>query len=96
MSSNTTAAAAPLLSSKHSGVPQRLVDEAEAAKQNLYITNRTLPVSSPRKQEVPKLPPGITREQFDLAIKEITETLGTENVEINDKPLVDGWYMEHP
>jgi hypothetical protein len=28
------------------------------------------------------------------AIDELSEQLGKENVELNDQPLKDGWYME--
>ncbi|KAL2815101.1 hypothetical protein BJX63DRAFT_430923 [Aspergillus granulosus] len=33
---------------------------------------------------------------FEAAIAELRERLGAEHVQLNDKPLVDGWYMEHP
>ncbi|KAL4898941.1 hypothetical protein BDW74DRAFT_189625 [Aspergillus multicolor] len=79
----------------HSGIPAQLEAEAKVAKERLY-SNRTLPDSVPRRHDVPRLPPNTTREQFDTAIAELRERLGDKNVEINDKPLVDGWYMEHP
>ncbi|KAI9822644.1 MAG: hypothetical protein M1827_000363 [Pycnora praestabilis] len=80
---------------KHSGVPQRLTDDAKVAKERLY-SNRTLSDSVPRQREVPRLPPYVSRECFKLAIGELRRMLGIANVELNDKPLVDGWYMEHP
>ncbi|MCJ1393747.1 hypothetical protein MMC18_006623 [Xylographa bjoerkii] len=85
----------PLLSaSKHSGVPQRLVAEAAAAKQKL-LGNKTLPQSVPRRNETP-LPPEVSKGAYDAATDELREILGADHVELNDKPLLDGWYMEHP
>jgi hypothetical protein len=84
----------PNLSSIHSGVPARLSNEAAAAKQKTYAL-KTLPTSVPRQSPL-KLPPGVTRDVFDKAIDELRKVLGKDGVELNDKPLVDGWYMEHP
>lgn len=50
----------------------------------------------PRQGELPVLPPDTTRAEFNQAIGELQQILGVEHVEINDKPLVDGWYVEHP
>jgi len=85
---------APLLSSIHSGVPERLVAESDRAKRLLY-SNKTLPTSVPRRRGVP-LPPDVSQTAFDTAIAELRQTLGDSNIELNDKPLVDGWYLEHP
>lgn len=86
----------PILSSeKHGGIPKRMELDTKLAKERLY-SNQTLPISVPRQREVPRLPPNTTREAFDNAIAELKAVLGSENIEINDKPLVDGWYMEHP
>ncbi|KAF2182106.1 vanillyl alcohol oxidase [Zopfia rhizophila CBS 207.26] len=84
----------PTLSEKYSGVPQRLASVAQEAKDRLY-TNKTLPESLPRRHDV-RLPPGTTREAFDEAIAELEQELGQEHVVLNNKPLVDGWYLEHP
>ncbi|KAF8865878.1 glycolate oxidase [Acephala macrosclerotiorum] len=84
----------PSLTTTHSGVPTRLKDEADAAKDRLYSL-KTLPDSVPRKSSV-RLPPNISQETFDEAIVALTKQLGEDGVELNDKPLVDGWYMEHP
>jgi hypothetical protein len=84
----------PKLSTIHSGVPARLSKEATAAKEKTYSL-RTLPNSVPRRSPL-KLPPGVTRDIFDRAINELRRELGKDGVELNDKPLVDGWYMEHP
>lgn len=90
---STAGAAIPDLDTVYSGVPTRLATEAVAAKSRLD-SQRTVEESSVRKAV--SLPPGIGKEAFDRAIKELKSSLGDENVEINDKPLVDGWYMQHP
>jgi hypothetical protein len=84
----------PTLASKHSGVPARLEKEAAEGKERLYL-RRTLPNSTPRQSPL-RLPPNISRDQFDVAIDALTKSLGAKALELNDKPLVDGWYMEHP
>ncbi|KAI5813012.1 hypothetical protein BZA77DRAFT_285762 [Pyronema omphalodes] len=95
MTSNS-AAPPPLLSENcHTGVPLRYFDQAVDSRTRL-ISNRTLPSSTSRQQQVPVLPPGVTRETFTTAITELQNLLGNGNVQVNDKPLVDGWYMEHP
>ncbi|KAI1624417.1 glycolate oxidase [Exophiala viscosa] len=88
----------PLLSTErghHSGIPKRMESEAKLAKARLF-SNKTLPDSVARQREIPRLPPNISRESFNRAMAELREILGDANVELNDKPLVDGWYMEHP
>ena len=85
----------PSLEEKHSGTPTRLLDEAKVLKDRLY-SNKTGPPSRARKQEVPVLPPDVDRATFNTAWGDLKRLLGDENVEINDKPLIDGWYMEHP
>ena len=85
----------PSLDHNYSGVPPRLANEAKRAKTLLY-SNKTSTSPEDRKLETPRLPPDVTRETFDRAIAELRESVGAQNVEINDKPLVDGWYLEHP
>lgn len=84
----------PSMESKHSGVPERLAKEADEAKQRLY-SRQTQPKSKPRQKPL-RLPPNITRETFDSAIEALVKSLGQQAVELNDKDLEDGWYMEHP
>lgn len=84
----------PSLNEKYNGTPVRLSKEAQDAQARIF-SNRTLPVSRPRKSAV-RLPPDVTLESFETAIKELREAIGNENVDVNDKDLVDGWYMEHP
>lgn len=89
-------ASTPLLSDEvHSGIPKRMEGDARVAKERLY-SNKTMPESIPRERDVPRLPPNTSREEFNKAMTELREQLGSANVEINDKPLIDGWYMEHP
>ncbi|KAF2201600.1 glycolate oxidase [Delitschia confertaspora ATCC 74209] len=85
----------PTLQQKYSGVPERLASIAQEAKDRLY-SNKTAPESVPRQRELPRLPPNITREAFNGAISVLRQKLGSGNVVLNDKPLVDGWYIEHP
>ncbi len=94
LSSGQDAKVIPTLSSNYSGVPERLSQEAIAAKARLF-SQKTLPDSVTRRKTL-ALPPGISRESFDQAVEELKTAIGDENVELNDKPLVDGWYMEHP
>lgn len=84
----------PTLASKHSGIPERLRKEADSTKQRTYSL-KTLPNSVARRAPL-RLPPNTSQEKFDLAIVALQKALGKDGVELNDKPLVDGWYMEHP
>ncbi|KAI2466502.1 vanillyl alcohol oxidase [Annulohypoxylon bovei var. microspora] len=94
MTARTIPVIIPSLDEKHSGTPVRLRQEAQDAHARLS-SNRTLPSSQPRKTPV-RLPPEVSLEKFETAVKELREDIGDVNVEVNDKPLVDGWYMEHP
>jgi hypothetical protein len=85
----------PSLSSNYSGIPERLA-EAGTSSKNRLLSKRTLPESVTRTREAPRLPPDTTRAEFDHAIGELKQILGAEHVAVNDKPLVDGWYLEHP
>lgn len=62
----------------------------------MLLSSRTLPAKASRSQETPVLPPDVERATFDKAIAELRLIVGETKVEVNDKPLVDGWYMEHP
>lgn len=87
----------PNLDKQYSGIPDRLLNEAKRAKSLLY-SNRTDIDAKPKDRtlETPRLPPDVTRETFNTAIAELRDAVGSQNVELNDKPLVDGWYLEHP
>jgi len=86
-------AAIPGLDNVYSGVPSRLADVAVTTKARLD-SQRTVLESTLRKTI--SLPPGINKKTFDDAISELKASLGSDHVEVNEKPLVDGWYMQHP
>lgn len=88
--------AIPSLSTLYSGVPERLTQEAIAAKQRLFSNKTDYNASDENDTKYP-LPPDIDQATFDKAIAQLRNELGEENVELNDKDrLEDGWYMEHP
>lgn len=78
----------PLLSQKHSGVPERLFDKAQKAKS--LILEIATKEERPRKR-TPAIPQGIERAAFLRAIDELRGVLGEHNVELVDQPLKDGW-----
>lgn len=84
----------PSLSQIHSGVPERLANEAIAAKSRL-LSQKTVPDSVPRRKPH-SLPPDVDQATFDSAIEQLKVSLGNDNVQVNNKPLEDGWYMQHP
>lgn len=81
----------PLLPEKHSGIPKNLFEKARKAKALIDKTRTKTPNLDSRLAVVPQ---GIGRVQLFEALEELGGQLGKENVEVNDKPLVDGWYME--
>lgn len=81
----------PTLSQKHSGIPDYLLDKARQAKKDAFDV-RTKLVNE--RQRLPVLPKGIPEDKFYAALDGLRQELGSENVELNDKPLIDGWYME--
>ena len=85
--------AIPSLSTLYSGVPERLAKEAVATKQRLF-SQRTTKDNIDRKRLA--LPPGVDQAAYDAAIAQLRDALGNENVQLNDKPLIDGWYLQHP
>ncbi len=82
----------PTLAEKHSGIPQNLLEKAEAAKSLIYQT-RSNSVNEEKNRQT-AIPQGVLKSAFFEAIKDLEVHLGKKNVEVNDKPLVDGWYME--
>ncbi|KAF2185912.1 vanillyl alcohol oxidase [Zopfia rhizophila CBS 207.26] len=84
----------PTLAEKHSGIPDRLIDKARAAKSLVY-EGKTTSDTTPRQRGI-AIPQGISKQRFFEAIEELKKELGSENVELNDKELKEGWYMEHP
>lgn len=80
----------PLLSEKHSGIPPFLLEKARKAKVSVFET-RTKPKAT--RNRLPVIPHGIEEQVFVDALGELGKQLGVENVERNDKPLTDGWYV---
>ncbi|KAJ3546566.1 hypothetical protein NM208_g1938 [Fusarium decemcellulare] len=84
----------PTLSERYSGIPNRLLSKARQVKASVY-QNQTKEAQTQRICS-PALPDGIAQQTFNRAIHELRTELGERHVVINDQPLVDGWYMEHP
>lgn len=57
--------------------------------------HRTLPDYTPRRNGI-RLPPGLTADAFAAAIADIEGVIGKQNISVNDGPLRDDWYLEHP
>lgn len=78
----------PLLSEKHSGIPEWLLEKAQQAK--AHVLSTTTKTQGPRQRTLP-YPLGVEERVFDKAIDELREQLGGEHVTLNDQPLKDGW-----
>lgn len=78
----------PVLPDTHSGIPPFLLDKARDAKKTIFET-RTKPLNE--RQRLPVVPQGIDRDKFFEALDELRKEIGSEHVEVNDKPLKDGW-----
>jgi hypothetical protein len=78
----------PLLSEKHSGIPEWLLEKAQQAK--AHALSVTTKIQDTRKR-APAYPPGVDVKVFDQAVDELREQLGTDHVTLNDQPLKDGW-----
>lgn len=78
----------PVLGQKHSGIPEYLLDKARDAKKGIFDT-RTKPQNE--RSRLPVIPQGIDADKFFEALDELRQELGAEHVELNDKPLRDGW-----
>lgn len=94
MSSSTSDEATsqiPTLATAHSGIPSFLLEKAQRAKDAVFETRTK---GRNERRRLPVLPQGVEQDVFFQALAELKTELGEENVEINDKPLVDGWYME--
>lgn len=83
----------PTLSQKHSGIPEHLLDKARKQKKDAFDI-RTKLVNE--RQRLPVLPQGIDENKFHQALDELRKELGSEHVELNNKILVDGWYVKTP
>lgn len=78
----------PTLPGTHSGIPVYLLDKAREAKEGIF-EGRTKPQNE--RQRLPVVPQGIERDDFLAALSELEKQLGAAHVEVNDKPLKDGW-----
>ena len=79
------------------GIPARVTDYANQVKKK-FEDNATESFVKPRREpseELPVLPPGVSRESFNTAIEEL-RSLVDDEVELVDKPLDDGWYLHRP
>jgi len=80
----------PVLPDTHSGIPTYLLEKAKNAKAAVFETRTKL---QSRRQRLPVLPQGVDGETFKKALDDLKKQLGADHVELNDKPLVDGWYV---
>jgi hypothetical protein len=86
-----TSSDVPTLPGTHSGIPLYLLEKAQKAKEDIFGMQTK---AQNARRRLPVVPQGIERDEFVKALAELKEQLGTDHVEINDKPLQDGWYME--
>ncbi|KAF2263005.1 FAD-linked oxidase-like protein [Lojkania enalia] len=84
----------PTLRDTHSGIPSRLLPKATNAKSLIYA-GKTVSDTVPLRRGLP-IPQGISKPTFLSAVAELKESLGAEQVILNDKEVQNGWYMEHP
>lgn len=89
-----TRATPPSLSETYSGIPDRLAKEAQESKARLSA-NRSAPTTVPRRSPL-RLPLDVSQREFDNAIANLKRDIGEDNVILNNQPLADGWYLEHP
>ena len=81
------------------GAPPRLKTLEQIIKKKIDDNATVNLDGNPRREashDLPVLPPGVSRSKFNSAIDELKKAIGAENVELNDKPLVDGWYLTQP
>lgn len=81
------------------GAPPRLKTLEQIIKKKIEDNTTVKLDGNPRREashDLPILPPGVSRSKFNAAIDELKKAIGAENVELNDKPLVDGWYLSQP
>jgi hypothetical protein len=78
----------PVLPEVHSGIPGYLLEKAQRAKKAVFDT-RNKPVRP--RQRLPVVPQGVEPDAFFRALDELRTKLGSDHVEVNDKPLRDGW-----
>jgi hypothetical protein len=84
----------PTLNSVHSGIPERLLPKATYAKSLIY-DGKTTSDTVTLARGLP-IPQGISKKAFLAAIDELKSSLGAQHVQLNEKEVKNGWYMEHP
>ncbi|KAJ4537463.1 hypothetical protein HRR83_002688 [Exophiala dermatitidis] len=79
------------------GIPSRITEYADSVKrrfeQNATKSSRRGRGVEP--QDLPVLPPGVTREKFNAAIAELRNIVD-DDVTLVDGDLDDGWYLHRP
>lgn len=81
----------PTLTKTYSGIPERLLDKATSLKREVAALTTSGVVPRTEDVELPIIPTGYSRSRFNSAIEAVERLIGRENVELNTKPLVDGW-----
>ncbi|KIW69779.1 hypothetical protein PV04_05637 [Phialophora macrospora] len=92
--STTSPSTPPVYPAAYSGIPESLLNKAVREKSRLWA-NQSKEFHTPRKRGL-AIPAGIGRVEFVKALEELSQNLGKGHVVLNDQPLEDGWYMEHP
>lgn len=79
------------------GIPTRVADYADTVKRKFEdnATTSFIRERTESAEELPILPPGITRQKFNAAIEEL-RGLVDGHVELHDTALDDGWYLHRP
>lgn len=66
--------------------PPRLTDYAKEVKAKIDANyTKNFDGQKIREKDLPVLPPNVSRQTFNIAIAELREKIGAENVELNDK-----------
>ncbi|KAF2123128.1 hypothetical protein BDV96DRAFT_593578 [Lophiotrema nucula] len=94
MPPSTSLPETPTLEQQHSGIPSRLLPKATNAKSLIY-DGKTVSDTVSLQRGLP-VPQGISLKAFLAAIEELKSVIGAQNVQLNDKEVKNGWYMEHP
>jgi len=67
----------PLSTISKKSLKQKIDDNATVKRDNVARKESA--------QDLPVLPPGVSRSKFNSAIEELKKAIGAENVELNDK-----------
>jgi hypothetical protein len=80
----------PTLPETHSGIPRYLLENAQNTKNTIYTARTEKPTHGKSTRSI-AIPHGLEEDTFLKAMSELSAMLGAANVELNDKPLEDGW-----